>query len=98
MHLDDVLAAGARVQRVDVLRDDRLDEPAALELRERDVCRVRLGVAKDVDPLTVEAPDARRIAPERLDGRDLERIDLGPDPRRRAEVRDTRTPSRRPHR
>ena len=37
MHLDDLLAAGARVQRVDVLRDDGLDEPAALELREREV-------------------------------------------------------------
>ena len=30
----------------------------------------------------VEAPDARRIAPERLDRRHLERIDVGPDPGR----------------
>ena len=44
-------AAGARVQRVDVLRDDRLDEPAPLELREREVRRVRLGVEEQVDPL-----------------------------------------------
>ncbi len=82
MDLDDLLAPGSRVQRVDVLRHDSLDEPAALELGEREVRCVRLRVAKDVDPLAVEAPDAHRIAPERLDGRDLERIDVGPDSRR----------------
>ena len=90
MHLDDVPAAGARVQQVDVLRDHRLDETALLELCEREVRRVRLRVTQHVDALAIEAPDASRVAPERLDRRDLERIDLGPDPGVGAEVRDPR--------
>ena len=74
------------------------DEPVPLELDEREMRRVGLGAAQQIDPLAIEAPDAFRIAPERLDRRDLERVDLGPDPRRGAEVRDPATRSRRRHR
>ncbi len=42
MHLDDLAAARTAVERVDVLRDDGLDEPPALEFRESEVARVRL--------------------------------------------------------
>ena len=88
MHLDHILAAGASVQRVDVLGDDRPDEPAPLELGERQVRGVRLGGAEQIDPLAVEAPDTGRIASERVDGGDLEGIDVGPDSRGGAKVRD----------
>jgi len=67
-----------------------LDEPSALELRERGVGCVRLRLPQQVEALAVEAPDALGISPERLDRRDLERIDFGPDPRVRAEVGDPR--------
>jgi len=42
-----------------------------------------------MDPPAVEVPHALGIAPERLNGCDLEGIDVGPDPARRTEVRDT---------
>ncbi len=44
MHLDDVPRAGALVEEVDVLRHDRLHEPAALQLGERQVRGIRLGL------------------------------------------------------
>ena len=72
MHLDDLPAAGARVQRVDVLGDHRLHEPTALELRECAVRSVRLGGAEQVDALAVEAPDPSGVPTESLDGGDLE--------------------------
>ena len=74
------------MEHVDVLGHDGLDETASLELRQRLVRRVRLGVPKHVDPLAVEGPYALGIAPERLDRGHLERIDLRPDPGRGAEV------------
>jgi hypothetical protein len=80
VHLDHVDAAGAGMERVDVLGDDRLHEPAPFELREGVVAGVRLGLEQRVDARPVEAPDVLRIAEERLDRRDLEGIDLGPDP------------------
>ena len=88
MHLDDVPAPGACVEQVDVLRDDRAHEPAALELRERAMRIVRLGSGQHVDPLRVEAPDLLRVLAEGAERRVLHRVDLGPDPGRRAEVRD----------
>ena len=100
MHFDDVRAAGTRVQPVDVLRDHRLHQPPPLELGDRVVRRVRLRVAQDVDPFAVEAPHPLGVATERVDRGDLERIDLGPDPRVRAEVRDAglgRHPGAREH-
>ena len=41
-----------------------------------------------VDPRRVEAPDLLRVVAERAERRVLHRVDLGPDPGRRAEVRD----------
>jgi hypothetical protein len=76
------------MQRVDVLGDDRADEAALLELGERSVAGVRLGVEQHAQPLSVEAPDALGVAAKGVDGRDLERVDVGPDPGRRTEVRD----------
>ena len=88
MHLDDCAAARARVERVDVLRDDRGDEASPLELGQRPVRCVRLCVEEQLDPPAVEVPHALGIAPEGLNGCDLEGIDVGPDPTRRTEVRD----------
>ncbi|CAN5825501.1 hypothetical protein BH20ACT14_BH20ACT14_05590 [soil metagenome] len=42
VHLDHVAAPGPAVQCVDVLRDDRRHETTPLELREREMTRVRL--------------------------------------------------------
>ena len=86
MHLDDVLAPRTRVEQVDVLRHDRLDETASFELGERVVRRVRPSVTKHVNPFTVEGPYALGIAPESLDRGHLKRIDLRPDSGRGAEV------------
>ena len=88
MHLDDVPRAGALVQQVDVLRDDRPDEPAPLELGERHVRRVRLGLAEHGEARRVEAPDLLGVAPEGAERRVLARVELGPHPRGGAEVRD----------
>ena len=64
MHLDDLAAPRACVEQVDVLRDDRLDETAPLELREGVVRVVRLGPGQHLDPQRVEAPDLLRIGVE----------------------------------
>ena len=88
MHLDHVLAPRTRVEQVDVLRDDGAHEPAALQLGERAMGLVRLGARQHVDPLRVEAPDLLRVVAEGAERRVLHRVDLGPDPRRRPEVRD----------
>ncbi len=88
MHLDHVAASGARMERVDVLGDDCLDEPAPLELGQAQVTGVRLGREQQVDTRAVELPHATRIGEKRLDGRDLERIDVLPDPALRPEVGD----------
>ena len=86
MHLDDVLGAGALVQQVDVLCDDRLHEPEPLELGEREVRGVRLDGGEHGEARRVEAPDLLRIAPEGAHGRVLPRVDLGPHSRRGTEV------------
>ena len=82
VHLDDGAAAGARVERVDVLCDDRGDEASPLELGERPVCHVRFCVEEQVDPPAVEVPHPLGIAPKGLNGRDFEGVDVGPDPGR----------------
>lgn len=82
VHLDDSAAAGARVERVDVLCDDRGDEASPLELGERPVCHVRFCVEEQVDPPAVEVPHPLGIAPKGLNGRDFEGVDVGPDPGR----------------
>ena len=46
VHLDHVAASGALVQPVDVLRHDGLEEPEPLELGERRVNAVRLGLGR----------------------------------------------------
>ena len=84
VHLDDLAAARARVQRVDVLGDHRLRRARGARAPRARVAGVRLRLEERVDPRPVEAPDALGIAPERLDRRDLERIDLGPDPASRS--------------
>ena len=47
MQVDHVPAAGAGVQPVDVLRDQELNEPLGLELRECAMCAVGLRAADD---------------------------------------------------
>jgi hypothetical protein len=86
--LDHVLRPGPLVEHVDVLGHHRADEAPALELGECDVDAVGLGRTERVEPGRIEAPDLARIALERAERRVLERIELGPDARGRAEVRD----------
>ena len=59
-----------------------------LELRERVMGCVGLGARQHLDSGRVEAPDLLRVALERAQRRVLHRVDLRPDPGRRAEVRD----------
>ena len=68
--------------------DDRAHVASPLERGERHVARIRLGLEKRVDPRPVPAPDTLRVAAERVDRRHLERVDVGPETSRRAEVRD----------
>ena len=91
VHLDDVARAGALVQAVDVLRDHRADPASLLELGERAVPVVRLGLAERIEPKRIELPDPRGIAAERLDVRDLHRVVPRPDASGRAEVRESPT-------
>ena len=64
MHLDEVAAAGALVQEVDVLGYNCLDETGLLEDGEREMGGVRLGLGQHRDPRLVEAPDLGGIGPE----------------------------------
>ena len=59
MELDDIDAAGALMETVDVLGDDGYGVGAAstLEVSDGDVGGVRLGVAELRAPSTVKAPD-----------------------------------------
>ena len=80
-----------RVQAVDVLRDDRVEQAAGLELGQRLVGRVGLLVAQGLEAVAVELPEALRVAPEHVDVGDLHRVDVLPQPRARgAEVGDPR--------
>ena len=79
MHLDDLLRAGTLVEAVDVLRHDRADPAALLELRDCAVPVVRLRLREHREPVLVEFPHARGIAPERVDVTDLVRIELRPN-------------------
>ena len=88
MHLDDFPAPGALVQEVDVLRHDRLDEAEPLELGERQVSGVRLGLDEHRHARLVEAPHLDRVAAERVDRAVLERVEARPEAGRRAEVGD----------
>src|SRR5215218_300065 len=86
--LDQVARPRQPVQAVDVLRDDRLDDPAALELHQRLVRAVRPLPAQGREAVAVELPEPRRVALEDLDVGDLHRVDVRPQPgARRAEVR-----------
>ena len=88
VHLDHLLAAGTRVQEIDVLGHDRPDEPGTLEPSQSEVRVVRLGAREHREPRRVEAPHLLRVAAERLDRAVLERVELCPEPGRGAEVRD----------
>ena len=57
-----------------------------LEGGERVMRGVRLRILQHLEPPRVEVPDLDRVAPERVDGRILPRVVLGPHPARRAEV------------
>src|SRR5207302_11355193 len=62
--------------------------PGALQSRQRPVGRVGLLLLKRLKALAVEVPEALGVAPERVDVRNLHRIDLLPQTSaRRAEVR-----------
>src|SRR5205807_6095412 len=67
-----------------------MDEPAALELGQGEMSRVRLGVGEHREPRRVEAPDLLGIGPEGRDRAILERVEGRPDAGRRAKVRDAR--------
>src|SRR5262249_53855075 len=79
VHLDHLLRTGPLVQPVDVLGHDRLNQATPLELRQREMTGVRLGVGEDAHPQRVELPDLVGVAPERVDGRVLHRVVLRPD-------------------
>src|SRR4030095_5089918 len=81
-------APRAHVQQIDVLRDNRLDQAVLLQLRERDMRRIRLGGGEHRYGRLLEAQDLDRVAPEGLDRAELERVELRPEPGRGAEVRD----------
>ena len=89
MHLDHFTAPGACMQDVDVLRDDRPHEAPSLELGKRSWAAFGSASRSTVDPLAIEGPDAHGVTPECLDGRNFERIDIGPDPACGAEIRDS---------
>src|SRR4029077_6533027 len=89
VYLDHPLGSGLVVQHVDVLRDHRLELIAPLELGQGSVGVVRLDGAQAVETRAVEAPELWRIALERIDVRDLHRIDVLPEALSgRSEVRD----------
>ena len=80
VHLDDVSAARALVQAVDVLGHDGVDEPRGARARERAVALVRLGGRQHPVALAVKLPDLLGVAAERVDRAVLERVELRPDP------------------
>ena len=77
------------MQAVDVLGDDRRDEPAPLELDQRQMAGIRLGTGENLEAERVELPDLGRIAPEGIDRGVLHRVVLGPDAGGRPEVGNT---------
>ncbi len=83
MDLHELPSARRRVQAVDVLRDDRVQHAAALELGERVVGAVGPLVAQGLEALAVEAPEALGLAAEDVDVGDRHRIDVLPQPRTR---------------
>ena len=87
MHLDDGAAPGALVEQVDVLRHDGRQQAAALELRESRVRRIGLSLGEHGEARRVEAPHLGGIPTEGAHRCVLERVELGPDPGRRAKVR-----------
>ena len=65
MHVEDVARARPLVQGVDVLgAKEKAVSDFLLELRQREVRRVRVDGARVLSPLRVEAPDEPRVAPE----------------------------------
>ena len=70
VHLDQLACSRPRVELVDVLGDDRVEQTAALERGERQVGAVGLLVLEGLETLAVEAPEPLRIAPEDVDVRD----------------------------
>src|SRR5207245_4615086 len=81
---------GPLVTPVDVLRDDRANPAAILELGERAMAVVRLSGVESREALAVKAPHLHRVLEERIDRRVLHRVVLRPDTGRRAEVRNPR--------
>ena len=80
MHLDQVLRARARVKAIDVLSDHRVEQTGSLQFDQRRVSAVGALVPERLEALAVEAPEARRVAPEHVDVGDLHRVDVGPQP------------------
>src|SRR5438132_4124419 len=84
MELDHLFAPRPLVQAVRILRDYRSQVAQALQLHERAVRGIGLGVR----PAMVQAvsPVLRRVLPEGIDVGDLVRIELGPEPAFATEV------------
>ena len=86
VHLEYELAAGGRVQSIDVLSDDRANDPELLELRQSEMARVRLHATHVVESIAVEAPRHRRVAAEGADLGELLEVSGGPEPVQAAKV------------
>ena len=61
MDLDELAGPGPAVEHVDVLGDDRVQEPAALELDQRAVRPVGLLALERLEAVAVEVPEARGV-------------------------------------
>src|ERR1700737_599309 len=98
VQLDDVATAGLLMQAVGVLRDDSAQLAAMLEVHQRPMGGIRLGVGAPV--IEAVGPVLSRIFPKRVDVGDLVGIELGPEPALTAKVwdatlhRDPRTSER----
>ncbi len=78
MNLDQLTGARLAMEHVYVLRDHTVQQPAALELDEREVGVVRLAIAQGREAFPVEGPEALRLTTKYLDVRDLHRVDVCP--------------------
>ena len=80
MQLYHFLAARPRMQAVHVLGYEGEIKSPALELRQRPVARVRLGLRNKFAPPLVPFPDKARIPGERLRCGELLRVVACPEP------------------
>ena len=78
MDLDQLTRPSLAMEHVNVLRDHTVQQPAALELDEREVGVVGLAVAQGREAFPVEGPEALGLMTKYLDVGDLHRVDVCP--------------------